>query len=324
MQSDAPVTTTLARYWPALCAVGVTALPTALVGLPLQSDGPLHHSLLTYLVVGGVVAVTIISGWSTKGMPSRALVLVSVTIGFLLNLIAFNTLVAQHDAGLEFIAPLVGLHTQTLRAILVLLFATFVSLLASFWHHIPGLGDTRSHGQGDTTSDERRHSTAPAAPQGTRQETHRATGKPPPGGAHAHKDIRRAAYQPATSGSTEFGPDGRKRDGLVSEGHANPHATLVGRTGRSRVLQCAIPVIVFAVACAWPAGGSVPCHHLGAEHAGFTSTVERAPSIATGKAPSAQEDIPLPLPSATTDRPSRNPGRNTRNDRQRAQGRAPP
>jgi hypothetical protein len=320
MQSDAPVTTTLARYWPALCAVGVTALPTALVGLPLQSDGPLHHSLLTYLVVGGVVAVTIISGWSTKGMPSRALVLVSVTIGFLLNLIAFNTLVAQHDAGLEFIAPLVGLHTQTLRAILVLLLASFVSLLASFWRYVPGLGDTRSRGQGDTISDEQRHSAAPVAAG-----TYQATGMPQPAGAHARRNGRRAAYQPVTTDGTAGAgvpPDGR--GGNTSEPTAFPNAAHLGRAGRSRVLRCALPVIAFALVCVWPAGGgSVPCH-VGAEHAGFSGAIERTHQVATGKVSSTLANAPLPPPSATADRSLRSTGRTKRENRPRTEARAPP
>ena len=320
MQSDAPVKTTLARYWPALCAVGLTALPTALVGLPLQPGGPLHHSLLAYLVVGSVIAATIVPGFHPAGLPCRTVVLVGASIAFLLNLSAFNTLVAQHDAGLEFIAALVGLHTQTLRAVLVVLLATFVSLLASFWRYLPGVGESRSRGHGDTIQDDQRRSTAAAG-------TYQATGMPQAGGAHARKKPRKAVYQPVTADGTAVGPGGVPHDGrggITWEPTTLPNAALLGRTGHSRVLRCALPVIAFALVCAWPAGGgSVPCH-LGAEHAGFSRAIDRAPAVATGKAPSALADAPLPPPSATADRSLRSTGRNKRENRPRTEARAPP
>jgi hypothetical protein len=240
----------------------------------------------------------------------------------LLNLSAFNTLVAQHDAGLEFIATLVGLQTQTLRSFLVLLLATFVSLLASFWRYVPGLGDTRSRGGGDSIPDEQRQSGAPGAAR-----THPATaGMPQPEGAHARKKGRKAGYQPVTTDGPTVGPSGVPLDGrggITWEPTTFPNAALLD-TGRSRVLRCAVPVIAFALVCTWPAGGgSAPCH-LGAEHAGFSRAIERAPAGATGKAPSALAAPPLPPPSATADRSLRSTGRNKRENRPRTEARAPP
>ena len=255
-------------------------------------------------------------------MPCRALVLVATSIAFLLNLSAFNTLVAKHDASLEFIAALIGFHTQTLRAVFVLLLATFVSLLTALWHHVTGLGDARRRSSdGDTISfGEQRQPTASAA---ALQRMHKATSARQPRPARAIKSSPTDIHQPLETQNHEFAQSGLA--GFASAPHAFPHAAPRQTAGPSRAVRCAIPAVVFVVACAWPLGGSVPCY-LGTEQARFVSATERAPAISRGSSSPAIVDAPLPLAKASAHSSPQGPGRNKRNDGRRAEGgpRAPP
>jgi hypothetical protein len=332
MQTDGTVKGTV-TCWPALCWVGLTALPAALVGLPLQPNGPPHHWLLAYLVVGSVIAVSLVGGLQPGGMPRRTLVLVATSIAFLLNLSAFNTLVAKHDASLEFIAALIGFHTQTLRAVLVVLLATFVSLLTPLWHRVTGLGNVRRRSSdGDTSSlgEQRQPTASAAAPQGM----HKTTSERQPRPARAIKtsatdnerDGRRsrsgAVHQPIEMENIEFGktgPAGMRGDGIAADPPLRRH------TGPAWAVRCAIPVVAFVAACTWPLGGSVPCY-LGTEQARFVSATERAPAISRGSSAPAIVDAPLTLPNASAQSSSQGPGRNKRNNGRRAEGgpRAPP
>ena len=326
MQTNGTVKATATRCWPALCWVGLTALPTALVGLPVQPNGPLHYWLLAYLVVGSVIAVSLVGALQPGGMAYRALILVATSIAFLLNLSAFNTLVAKHDASLEFIAGLIGFQTQTLRAVLVLLLATFVSLLTSLWHHVTGVGDVRRKpsDEGDMVCfGTHRHSTASAAAP---SRMHNATRVRQPRLARANKTRTQHIHQPLKTESIEFGqggPAGMRRDGIDSDPHASSNAAPRRHTGPSRAVRCAIPVVAFVVVCAWPLGGSVPCY-LGTEHARLVSAAERAPAILRGNSSPAM--APLPLPHASPQSSSQGPSRKKRNDGRRAEGgpRAPP
>jgi hypothetical protein len=327
MQTDGTVKGTVTRCWPALCWVGLTALPAALVGLPLQPNGPLHHWLLAYLVVGSVIAVSLVGGLQPGGMPRRALVLVSTSIAFLLNLSAFNTLVAKHDASLEFVAALIGFQTQTLRAVLILLLATFISLLTSLWHRLTCHGDLRRRSSdGDTIffGEQRQPTASAAAPQ----RMHKATSARQPRSARAIKTSATNLHQPIETENIKFGqggPAGMRRDGIPSDPREPPNATPRRHKGPSLAVRCALPVVAFVVACAWPLGGSVPCY-LGTEQTRLVSATERTPAISRGSSSPAIVDAPLPLAKASAQSSSQGPGRNKRNDGRRAEGgpRAPP
>jgi hypothetical protein len=312
MQTDGTVKGTVTRCWPALCWVGLTALSAALVGLPLQPNGPPHHWLLAYLVVGSVIAVSLVGGLQPGGMLRRALALIATSIAFLLNLSAFNTLVAKHDASLEFIAALIGFQTQTLRAVLVLLLATFVSLLTSLWHHVTGLGEVRwGPSDGDTISlSEQGHSTAAAAAP---QKMHKAPTVRQPRFARAIKTSTTDIHHPP-----ETVLAGMRRDGITSDPYEPSNAAPRRHTGPPRAVRCAIPVVAFVVACAWPLGGSMPCY-LGTEHARFVSATDRAPATSRGNSSPAIVDAPLTLPNASAQSSSQEPGHNKRKDGRRAE-----
>jgi hypothetical protein len=137
----------------------------------LQPNSPFHHWVLAYVVVGSVVAAMILCGLLPASKARRALLSVAAAITFLLNLSAFDTLLARDDASYEFVAGLVGARSHTLRACLVLLLATFVSLLTLCWYRVLGVREgprASSGGENMFSTGEPGHTNlAAAAPRGS-------------------------------------------------------------------------------------------------------------------------------------------------------------
>src|SRR5262245_26391834 len=110
------------RHWRAIAVAGM-ALAVSLVGLPTQPNSPFHQWLLAYLVAASVVTTTVFCGVRAGSKAHTALLSFAVSIAFALNVSAFNTLLARNNTGLDFLAGLVGVQLQTVRAFLTLSFA---------------------------------------------------------------------------------------------------------------------------------------------------------------------------------------------------------
>lgn len=257
--------------WPATCLVG-SALAVALLGLPLPPDGPIHHRLLAYLVVAIVIFMPILPGRRAgSNKARRALFAVAATIAFFLYLGAFNTLIAGNDAGLQFIAAPIGFQVQTVRAILILLFAVFILLVTLIWIEPRGVicgSRVRAGPQGEdlqcrqadpgmlASADNAQASTA--SKLGNRRPNRRTS-------AASREDSQQGvAFERHATLATK----------VTSSVPIAANSSRFARAGTSLIVRCGLPVVAFFLICASPSGNSQTCH-LAAEQAPIGTAVEQ-------------------------------------------------
>ena len=294
-------------------AVHLAALPLALLGLPLPPDGPIHHRFLAYVVVAIVIATPIVRGQIPAGKARNLLLAVATTIAFVLYLGAFNTLIASIDAVLQFIAAPLGLQVQTLRVILVVLFAVFVLLLSWIWHE--PLGATWA-------------SPMPAGPQGGAFQSNPEAGPGMQQSAHIGPSSRPTPGKASNPGRAR-GPTGRKDRGEPEKSHQgvafDSDATLatsavspvpttangsrLARAGSSRIVRCALPVVAFILVCASPVGNFQTCHLAAEQTLLAAAAAERTwpmPAFPLEGKPKTLGDAPNTPPPPRADAEKRN------------------
>lgn len=127
-----------AKAW-ACASVYCVALLPALAGAPLRSSLPLHQRLLVDVIVAAVIGANVgcfLRPAKVDGLAIFAVRLVTVPAALLLELSAFDRLLAERHPGLSFIAGQVGASSDTMRSALILLLAFFVTLQSLLWRPI--------------------------------------------------------------------------------------------------------------------------------------------------------------------------------------------
>jgi len=311
----------LMRCWPAIVWAGVQ-LGVALVGLPLRPDAPFHHWLLAYVVVGTVIATTVVCGVRGGSKACTALLSFAVSIAVVLNVCAFNTLLASDDAGLDFLSGLIGVQPQTIRSALVLLFAIFATLLTTTWRHVLGV----SSGLRVTPDGQGMVSNAVASGSATLA-----------GAGRGHRPKREDSSRPANPPENMAHPAGEQgrapdepRAGEQSNGRrqTSTHDVLAlcarggDRWGASHVALSALPLLVFLLVCILAVGGSET--HLATDQARLGSATEQVPAAPTTIPPPVRIDAERPPPNAQSSSAGPDRSKRGRGRRPEVGARAPP